>query len=244
MKQAGVRLRIWFGLNVKEKTIRNNNNSNDAKKYVWSDIFELPIWLSHSCIAPIMQKKAQMLRCRKRRNLLYFSWRNTKKRIFRNRKKRRKNWIVSKLCAIKNIEESLEIYGIDAFGELIVYRICALARKHVNQLNSTRFPNAIEEEREEKKTNTSAQNIICGMLMWPYSFYYCSEYLDCAKGFHFCWNSLCVCVFFLVLFRFVLFAVAVLLLDINSDMFAQFSRMFSIFHEPSCCAFNFVSTFA
>lgn len=46
----------------------------------------------------------------------------------------------------KKIEESLgNLWNAYAFEEPIVYRICAAARKHVNQLNSTRFPNVIKK---------------------------------------------------------------------------------------------------
>lgn len=45
-----------------------------------------------------------------------------------------------------------------AFGEPIVYRICAPARKHVNQLSSTRFPNAIKKGMfiRQKKPSSAA----------------------------------------------------------------------------------------
>ena len=46
----------------------------------------------------------------------------------------------------KKIEESFgNLWNAYAFEEPIVYRICAPACKHVNQLNSTRFPNVIKK---------------------------------------------------------------------------------------------------
>lgn len=99
--------------------------------------------------------------CRKRRNLLCFAVEcgiKTKSRHGTQTKKKVNRKQIQ--CAIKKkLKNRCEIYGmLYAFRELIVYRICAPARKHVNQLSSTRFPNAIKKKWnvQSPKKNTSS----------------------------------------------------------------------------------------
>lgn len=165
-------------------------------------------------------------------------------------RRRKKRVIVSKCDGMKKIEESLgNLWNAYAFEEPIVYRICAAARKHVNQLNSTRFPNVIKKgignvsaltvAAAATKTTTmiTAKNHLFDMLIRPAVYYYrpkCTQSTPTA-----------------IVQRFS-FA-----LDIISDMFAKqtperlfcslsFSRRVClsaslyIFHDLSCCAFNFV----
>lgn len=86
---------------------------------------------------------------------------------------------------MKKIEESLgNLWNVCASEEPIVYRICAVARKHVNQLNSTRFPNVIGKKIEignvgaftvaatKTATMITAKNHLFDMLIWPAAYYY------------------------------------------------------------------------
>lgn len=72
----------------------------------------------------------------------------------------RKKGIVSKFNGMKKkLKNHLEIYGMPMLLKSpIVYRICAPARKHVNQLNSTRFPNVIKKNRECWFAHNSSKN--------------------------------------------------------------------------------------
>lgn len=92
----------------------------------------------------------------------------------RERKKR----VIEKKANRKQIRNLWNAY---AFEEPIVYRICAPARKHVNQLNSTRFPNVIKKYMgnvgsltvetvattmiTEKKSSVRHANIACCIVL-------------------------------------------------------------------------------
>lgn len=121
------------------------------------------------------------------------------------------------MCAIKKIEESLEIYGIYAFRELIVYRICAPACKHVNQLSSTRFPNAPNGWEIKKNFRKVALFILILLL----EIFWMRQRRIFVRILFF----VCRC----FLFTLFCFFVTVLLLDINSDM-QVFTQLPNVFH--------------
>lgn len=137
-------------------------------------IVELPIWLSHSCETPSRstatakkkpneeKRAAYTLYSRKRRNLLCFGcWMR-----MNELDKRKKNVSSEKNCGIaskfdiwtQTRKKLKNLWNACVFEEPIVYRICAFARKHVNQLSSTRFPNVMRTKKTQYTQRIHSNN--------------------------------------------------------------------------------------
>lgn len=94
MKQACVRLQIWFGYENTHAV--RTHEKKIVIRYIWIAHLIVTFMQSARCI-----KKAQMLCCRKHTNLLYFVGETDRKNNTYPLTRWKKNWFVSKLCAIK-----------------------------------------------------------------------------------------------------------------------------------------------